>query len=352
MDDVRPLRPGELLAGLAEVQHQLAGPGEARGRALGDVVDDAEHRDHRGGQDRGLAGLVVEADVAAGHRDAEGRAGVLEPAAGLGELPHHGRVLGRAEVEAVRDRDQRWSPRSSRRCGRPRPARAAPRRTGRAWRSGRCSRSPGDPEPGLLVDADHPAVAGLRQHRVAAHVAVVLVGDPGLVAEVGRGGQPQHGGPQLVAARGARQRLGAVGLQGVLPGRSGERAARRPGPSCATLRGGDVDDGLAVPVDVQPPGRRSPPRWRWPRRPTSRRWPGTRSRRRGRRPPSCVPGSRSSRSPPGSARSRAAAPCRARRACRRRRRPPARRWRTRSRPHRSPGCPRPRPPRTARGCTR
>ena len=49
------------------------------------------------------AGLVVEADVAAGDRDAEGGAAVREAAHGLLELPHHARILGRTEVQAVGD---------------------------------------------------------------------------------------------------------------------------------------------------------------------------------------------------------------------------------------------------------
>ena len=54
----------------------------------------------------GRAGLVVEADVAAGDRGAQGPAGLGEPAGRLGELPHHRRVLGRAEVEAVGHRER------------------------------------------------------------------------------------------------------------------------------------------------------------------------------------------------------------------------------------------------------
>ena len=57
----------------------------------------------RGGQDRRPAGRVVEADVAAGHRKPERAAAVGEPAAGLGEGPHHFGFLGGAEVQAVGD---------------------------------------------------------------------------------------------------------------------------------------------------------------------------------------------------------------------------------------------------------
>jgi len=90
----RPLGAGELLTGRAEQEDLLAACLEAGRRALRDVVDHAEHGDDRRRQDRGLAGLVVEAHVAAGDRDAELETGVLEPAARLGELPHHVGVLG------------------------------------------------------------------------------------------------------------------------------------------------------------------------------------------------------------------------------------------------------------------
>ena len=69
--DVRPLGAAELLAGLAEQVDDVAVAGEARPHAARDVVDHAEHADHRRGEDRPVAGLVVEAHVAAGDRDAE-----------------------------------------------------------------------------------------------------------------------------------------------------------------------------------------------------------------------------------------------------------------------------------------
>ena len=215
-----------------------SGGDEAGRRTARDVVDHAEHRDHRRRQDRGLAGLVVEADVAAGDRDAELDAAVLEPAAGLGELPHHARVLGRAEVEAVGDRQRPGAAgrdvavglgqrelRAGVRVERGEPAVAVGRHR--------------DPEPGLLVDADHPAVGGLGEHGVAADVAVVLVGDPRLVAEVRAAGQPQQRLAQLVAGRRPRQRLGPVGLQRVLASRAARRGAGRSGRRarrCAAVR--------------------------------------------------------------------------------------------------------------------
>src|SRR5690606_38285640 len=103
VDDLGPGRAAELLAGVAEQVDQLALLPEGGRGAAGHVVDDAEDGDHRGRVDGGLAGLVVQRDVAAGHRGAELPAAVRQAAYRLGELPHDRRVLGRAEVQAVGD---------------------------------------------------------------------------------------------------------------------------------------------------------------------------------------------------------------------------------------------------------
>src|SRR6185312_12564605 len=115
----------------------------------------------------------------------------------------------------------------------------------------------GDAEAGLLVDADDTGVVGGGQGGVAADVAVVLVGDPGLVAQVRGGDQFQHGGLQLLAQRGQVDRGGGglerVGLQGVLPVRAGVRTV----VDRAVVGDGarvHVDDDLAVPGDDQPAG--------------------------------------------------------------------------------------------------
>ena len=90
---VRPLAAGELVAGVAQQVDQLAVELPADRRAPLDVVDHAEHADHRRRQDRRVAGLVVEGDVAAGDRDAELEAAVGKAGRGLRELPHHLGVL-------------------------------------------------------------------------------------------------------------------------------------------------------------------------------------------------------------------------------------------------------------------
>ncbi len=104
--DPGPQRAAELRPGRAEQHDAGAGHGEAGADPAADVLVHAEHPDDRGRLDRHAAGLVVEADVPAGDRRAQGQAAVGQPAHGLGELPHHAGVLGRAEVEAVGHRQR------------------------------------------------------------------------------------------------------------------------------------------------------------------------------------------------------------------------------------------------------
>ena len=84
---VHHLGPGgtvELVAGVAQQQQGLAGVlADAGDGAAPDVIDDAEHADHRGGQDVHPGGLVVEADIAAGDGDPELRAAVGDAVDGL-----------------------------------------------------------------------------------------------------------------------------------------------------------------------------------------------------------------------------------------------------------------------------
>ena len=81
--DVRPLAAAELLAGLPQQDDHVAVAVEPRPHPPRDVLDHAEHAHHRRRQDRAVAGLVVEADVAAGDGDAQAGAAVGEPAHGL-----------------------------------------------------------------------------------------------------------------------------------------------------------------------------------------------------------------------------------------------------------------------------
>ena len=181
--DAGPGRAVELEGCGAEQVDVVALVLPARRHAARHVVDGAEHGDHRGRVDRHVAGLVVEADVAAGHRDPELEAAVGQPLDRLRELPHDLGVLGAAEVQAVAHRDR----------GRARDGDVAVRLGEGELRSAvrvevavpavRVGRHR-ETEPALLIDAHHPAVVRVAQRRVAEHVPVVLVGDPALVGQV------------------------------------------------------------------------------------------------------------------------------------------------------------------------
>src|SRR6266849_2355779 len=71
----------------------------------GGVVENTEDANDRGGVDGFAEGFVVEADVAAGDRRAEGGAGFGDAVDGFAELPHHFGLFGAAEVEAIRGGD-------------------------------------------------------------------------------------------------------------------------------------------------------------------------------------------------------------------------------------------------------
>ena len=89
--DVGPFGAAELVPGVTQqVELRRTSPVSAIPgvRPVCDVVDDAQHADYRGGQDRDGAGLVVEAHIAAGHRDAQLLAAVGQSADRFGELPH------------------------------------------------------------------------------------------------------------------------------------------------------------------------------------------------------------------------------------------------------------------------
>ena len=229
MHDRRPGRAAELRTRLAEQQQRLAVRPPAAGDAAADVLVHAEHADDRRRVDRDVAGLVVEADVAAGDRQAELAAAVGQAADGLGELPHDLGLLRGAEVQAVGDGERLGAGdgdvavglgQVQLRAG----VRVEPGVAGVAVERER------DAAVRLLVDADDAGVLGLGEHGVAAHVAVVLLGDPGLVRAVGAGddGEPVRLELRAGARAGqARRRRRPAGRRG-RPG--GPSAARRPGP--------------------------------------------------------------------------------------------------------------------------
>ena len=97
------LGAGEARAGLAHEQHGVVVGGERGPDARRDVREQAHDADLRRGRDRRSRRLVVQRDVAAGDRQAQGDAGVGEAADALGELPEGLGARGIAVVEAVGD---------------------------------------------------------------------------------------------------------------------------------------------------------------------------------------------------------------------------------------------------------
>ena len=91
--DLGPGRATELVGRGAKQVDVLTGGLPARGGPAGHIVHHAQDRDHRGRMDGHVGSLVVQRDVASGHRDAESPAARRDAPHGLGELPHDAGVL-------------------------------------------------------------------------------------------------------------------------------------------------------------------------------------------------------------------------------------------------------------------
>ena len=241
--DLLPDGAAKFILGLTQ-QHEylrLLHEAELVADGLVDVIDNAEDAHDGRRQDRLLAGLVVEGDVAAGDRDAEFHGAVGKPMHGLAELPHHVRVFRGAVVEAVGNGHRAGTGDGDVAVGlRQRQAGAHVRvQLGVATRGiGRYR----DTAAGLLVDAQHTSVRVVGLHGVAAHVAVVLVGD-----EITRA--QRRGGHELLQRHGEVLLLDALELlQRILPLRAGigavvDRGLVRDGA------GRGVHDDLALVAD-------------------------------------------------------------------------------------------------------
>ncbi|ABR10497.1 hypothetical protein MPMin1_gp67 [Microbacterium phage Min1] len=244
---VGPGGAGKLRGRHAEQIDVLALVLPSRGYAARDVVDEAEHAHERSGVDRHVAGLVVERDVPARDRGAQGVAAVGEPVHRLTELPHDLGILRGAEVQAVGDRSGHGAGDRDVAVGLGEGELCARVRVELAVAAVRVGRDR-EPEARLLIDADHAGVVGEAEGRVAEHVVVVLVRDPRRVGEVGGAHEREE---LLTQDRGvvrAGEELGTVGLQGVEPGRVGD------GALVDRAVDGDrgrvhVDDPLSLPVD-------------------------------------------------------------------------------------------------------
>ena len=216
---------GEMATGAAHQQQRLVRRLEGRVARPLEVGDQAEAADRRRRQDARALGLVVEGDVAGDDREIQRPAGVGHALDAAHELAHDVRPLGVAEVEAVGDGER---PRAH--GGEVAPRLGDRLRTARGRIGGAVAgRAIGGERQALArsVDPDHGGVATRRLHRVGHHHVVVLLPDPALGAEIGRGEEPL-------------QRLHGIGRGRLVVG----RACQRRGPRCEFV--GPLVDGCLV----------------------------------------------------------------------------------------------------------
>ena len=185
----RPARPGKggsARAARAQQQHPAAFAERGGGDPGFELVDQAKRADHGGRVDIGAHALVVEADVAANHRDTERLARLGHAIDGFRELPHHCGALRVAEVQAV---DQ---------CNRPRTRAGDIEGRFRHYEAGPCTRVESAPA-GVPVggernragggpcrrantrgrEPEHCRIRSRRNDRVAEQLVVVLAERPG-----------------------------------------------------------------------------------------------------------------------------------------------------------------------------
>ena len=102
MHHLEVLGAAEVVVARADQKHEVALVTESSVKALGVVVDLADHADDWRGIDAGSArGLVVEADIAAHDRDLQRAAGLGQAGDRLLHLPVHLWPVGIGEVQAV-----------------------------------------------------------------------------------------------------------------------------------------------------------------------------------------------------------------------------------------------------------
>ena len=160
--------------------------------------------------------LVVERDVAAGHRGAERAAGVGDPAARLAELEEHFGLFGVAEVEAVGDAE-RPRPGAGDIAGRLRDGRLAALIGIERDQPVVAVHADGDPEPGAR-NPEHAGVSAGPQHGRRLHGGVVLLVHPALAGDAGRVEQGRQRSLQIERRLGRRTGGSASDRLGRLPG--------------------------------------------------------------------------------------------------------------------------------------
>ena len=265
----------EVAASAADQQQRLVRRLQRHGAHAIQIGDQPEGADLRRGQDADAAGLVVEGDVAGDDREVQRPAGLGHSLDAADELAHDGRPLGIAEVEAVGDGQR---PRAD--GGEVAPGLRHRLRPARGGIGGAVAgRAVGGEREALgrAVDAHHGGIAARRLHRVRHHHVIVLLPDPALGAEIGRGQQPLQrlqrlgrrcagrGGRDIRQRRGARrERVGPLVDRRLVHQRAHRQVAHHgaAGPEHEAARiGHPADDGeVHAPRLEHRAGARSPPR--------------------------------------------------------------------------------------------
>ena len=231
----------------------------AHGHGCPVVFNEAHHANDRGGLDGTrspirLAGFVVERNITAGDRSAQGTAGFRHPLAGLGQGPIALRGFRGGEVEVIGDR-QGLSPDTAQVTGRFRHRRLAPLLRIQGHPAVVAVHGERQPTVGgghglgttLRTQANHRSISSARtQNGVALNLVVVLLPDPPLA---GHGGIIQHG---LQHLQPTAVTLGCP--DAVSRGRG--KMLREPGPGRAQCRGGILQQGAVDHGGVVGQGRR------------------------------------------------------------------------------------------------
>ena len=153
------------------------------------VINNAEHTNERSRPNRLISSAVVQGNVTARNRHAKLAAAVNQTKDGLVELPHDVGIVWGAVIEAVGD--------GHRSCTRDShiPVSLAESQLGAKIRvkGGLASVSvQGQRDAEVVVNTDHAGIIRLSEHSIAAHEPVILVGDPGTVAQLGGANEGQQ----------------------------------------------------------------------------------------------------------------------------------------------------------------
>ena len=214
------------------------------------VINNAEHTNERSRPNRLISSAVVQGNITARNRHTKLAAAVNQTKDGLVELPHDIGIVRGAIIEAISD--------SHRSCARDShiPVSLAKSQLGAKIRvkGGLASVSvQGQRDAEVVVNTNHAGIVRLSEHSIATHEPVILVGDPGTVAQLGGANKGQQGPGKTLTRVIARQRVGVVLVELINPPRTGGRHVENRSVVSNRPRI-DVDNPLALPINVKSTG--------------------------------------------------------------------------------------------------